>query len=271
MFRTLWTHNVAVDMVTPKMDWSNHELVYLPNFAALDEEALGAIRGVLEQADGPKLVVDGYFGTFAGKGHWSYKPPEGLDDLIDCRLADFDMINRFDVKAGNNVVAMPGGEFELPADTAYAMLEPRGDMQAIAHIGDRCVGVQSADGRFTWYGFSISATSSTNVPGMPYEPTSGPLVHDDVAMSMLGSAGVDSWFEITGDRLVAFRRGSKQGGSLVFLINVEDRIAKTTVKPRWGITTAHDLLNDQALALADGAFEIEVGYGEVGVVHCADG
>ena len=87
----------------------------------------------------------------------------------------------------------------------------------------------------------------------------------------LGGAGVGSWFEITGDRLVAFRRGSKQGGSLVFLINVEDRIAKTTVKPRWGITTAHDPLNDQALALADGAFEIEVAYGEVGVVHCADG
>ena len=64
-------------------------------------------------------------------------------------------------------------------------------------------------------------------------------------------AGVDSWFEITGDRLVAFRRGSRQGGSLVFLINVEDRIAKTTVKPRWGITTGHDLLNDQALTLAD--------------------
>ena len=64
-------------------------------------------------------------------------------------------------------------------------------------------------------------------------------------------AGVDSWFEITGDRLVAFRRGSRQGGSLVFLINVEDRIAKTTVKPRWGITTGHDLLNDQALALDD--------------------
>ena len=83
-------------------------------------------------------------------------------------------------------------------------------------------------------------------------------------------AGVDSWFEITGDRLVAFRRGSRQGGSLVFLINVEDRIAKTTVKPRWGITTAHDLLNDQALALADGAFEVELAYGEVRVVHCAD-
>ncbi len=270
MFRTLWTHNVAVDMVTPKMDWSSHDLIYLPNFAALDDEALGAIRGVLGQADGPKLVADGYFGTFAGKGHWSYKPPEGLDDLIDCRLADFDVINQFDVKAGRNVVAMPGGEFELPADTAYAMLEPRGDMQAIAHIGDRCVGVQSADGRFTWYGFSLSATSSTNVSGMPYEPGSGPLVHDDVAISMLGGAGVGSWFEITGDQLVAFRRGSKQGGSLVFLINVEDRIAKTTVKPRWGITTAHDLLNDQALALADGAFEIELAYGEVGVVHCAD-
>ena len=83
-------------------------------------------------------------------------------------------------------------------------------------------------------------------------------------------AGVDSWFEITGDRLVAFRRGSRQGGSLVFLINVEDRIAKTTVKPRWGITTGHDLLNDQTLALADGAFKVELDHGEVSVVYCAD-
>jgi hypothetical protein len=95
-------------------------------------------------------------------------------------------------------------------------------------------------------------------------------VHNDVALSMLEEVGIDSWFEITGDRVVAFRRGSTQGGSLVFLLNVEDKMAKTTVKPRWGITEANDLLEGKVLSLSEGAFQLEMSFGEVRVIHCAD-
>ena len=259
-----------MDLVTPAMDWSAYRLVYLPNFAVLDVEAIARLRGILESPEGPKLVADGYFGTFAGKGHWSYKPPEGLDDLIDCRIADFDVVNDFDLRTGNNILKMPCGEFELPASTTYSILEPRGRAQPIATIGDKVVGAQSADGRFTWFGFTLSATSSTKVTGQPGSPGPAALVHDTVAQAMLEDAGVAPRFEITGDRLVAFRRGSNQGGSLIFLINVEDKTANARVKPQWGIKAARDLLEDRELSLTEGAFEIDLSFGEVRVIHCAD-
>ena len=270
MYRALWPHSVAMDLVTPAMDWSEYELVYLPNFAVLDVDAIRVLRSLLERADGPKLIADGYFGTFSGKGHWSYKPPEGLSDLIDCRIADFDVVNEFDVRAGKNIVKMEYGEFEVPPSTTYSILEPRGNTRSIATIGNKVVGVQSADGRFTWYGFTLSATASTNITGQPASSSPVALVHDDVALSMLADVGIDSWFEITGDRVVAFRRGSSQGGALVFLLNLEDKMAKTKVKPRWGITTANDLLEGKALSLNKGAFQLEMSFGEVRVIHCAD-
>ena len=270
MYRALWPHSVAMDLVTPAMDWSEYELVYLPNFAVLDADAIRVLRSLLERADGPKLIADGYFGTFSGKGHWSYKPPEGLSDLIDCRIADFDVVNEFDVRAGKNIVKMEYGEFEVPPSTTYSILEPRGNTRSIATIGNKVVGVQSADGRFTWYGFTLSDTAATNITGQPASSSPVALVHDDVALSMLADVGIDSWFEITGDRVVAFRRGSSQGGSLVFLLNLEDKMAKTKVKPRWGITTANDLLEGKALSLNKGAFQLEMSFGEVRVIHCAD-
>ena len=270
MYRALWPHSVAMDLVTPAMDWSEYKLVYLPNFAVLDADAIRVLRSLLERADGPKLIADGYFGTFSGKGHWSYKPPEGLSDLIDCRIADFDVVNEFDVRAGKNIVKMEYGEFEVPPSTTYSILEPRGNTRSIATIGNKVVGVQSADGRFTWYGFTLSDTAATNITGQPASSSPVALVHDDVALSMLADVGIDSWFEITGDRVVAFRRGSSQGGALVFLLNLEDKMAKTKVKPRWGITTANDLLEGKALSLNKGAFQLEMSFGEVRVIHCAD-
>ncbi len=271
LYRALWPHSVAMDLVTPAMDWSHYKLVYLPNFAALDAAALTRLRGLLEQADGPHLVADGYFATFAGKGHWSYKPPEGLDDLIECRIADFDVVNDFDVRAGRNILKMECGQFEVSSSTTYSILEPRGDTRPSATLGDDVVGVQSADGRFTWFGFTLAATSFSNVTGQPGSPAPVELVHDDVALALIEGAGVDSWFEIAGNRVVAFRRFSKQGGSLVFLLNLEDSTANAQVKPRWGIKAARDLLQEQELDLSDGAFQLEMSSGEVCVVHCEDG
>jgi len=268
MHRTLWPHSIAMDLVTPSMDWSAYKLVYLPNFALLDADAIAVLRRLLEQTDGPQLVVNGYFGTFAGKGHWSYKPPEGLDDLVDCRVADFDVIGDSDVRAGKNILKMACGEFPLPSSTTYSILEPRGDMAPVATIGGHVVGVQSADGRLTWLGFTLSATEPTNSTDQRASPVA--RVNDDVALSLLKHAGVESWFEIVGDRVVAFRRGSKQGGSLVFLLNVEDKTAKARVRARWGITAATDLLKNEELPLTGGAFEIEMSFGEVRVIHCMD-
>ena len=270
LYRTLWPQSVAMDLVTPAMDWSEYALVYLPHFAVLDEVAIARLRGLLQAADGPHLVADGYFGTFAGKGHWSFKPPEGLSDLINCRIADFDVVADFDVRAGKNVVQMECGTFALPAGTTYSILEPQGDTAPIATIGDEVVGVRSADGRFTWYGFALSATASSEVTGQPGAPAPVGLVHDEVATALLATAGVEPWFAPTGDRVVAFRRRSRQGGSLIFALNVERRTAQVRVQPRWQISAARDLLRERDIALGDGAFELTLGFGEVAVIHCVD-
>lgn len=140
----------------------------------MEEGALARLRGVLEQEQGPRLLADGYFATFAGKGHWSFSPPEGLGDLIDCRIADLDMVNEQDVAAGRNLLATPYGEFRLPAGTSYCILEPGSGMEAVGAIGDRVVGVQSAGKRMTWYGVSLAATGSSTVTGQPGGPSPGP-------------------------------------------------------------------------------------------------
>ncbi len=270
LYRALWPQSVAMDLVTPAMDWSEYALVYLPHFAVLDEVAIARLRGLLQAADGPHLVADGYFGTFAGKGHWSFKPPEGLSDLINCRIADFDVVADFDVRAGKNVVLMECGSFALPAGTTYSILEPQGDTAPIATIGDEVVGVRSADGRFTWYGFALSATASSEVTGQPGAPAPVGLVHDEVATALLATAGVEPWFALTGDRVVAFRRRSRQGGSLIFALNVERRTAQVRVQPRWQISAARDLLRERDIPLCGGAFELILGFGEVAVIHCVD-
>ena len=96
------------------------------------------------------------------------------------------------------------------------------------------------------------------------------LVHDEVATALLATASVEPWFALTGDRIVAFRRRSRQGGSLIFALNVERRTAQVRVQPRWQIGAARDLLGERDLVLCDGAFELTLAFGEVAVIHCAD-
>ncbi len=271
MYSALWPLSISPDLVTPTMDWSGYQLVYLPNFALLDDVALAAIRPILESGSGPHIVADGYFGTFSEKGHWSWKPPHGLGDLISCRIADFDVVNSYDTAAGRNIVEMECGRFEVPTGTTYYILEPQGDWEPVATINGDVAGVRSADGRFTWYSFTLGATSSSNVSGQPTTPAPVAAVHPDVAAALLATAGVAAPMRIDGDRVVAYRRSSCAGGSLIFLINVEDRVARTRITPGWPVGSATDLVRGSDLPIAGGAFATELGFGEVVVIHCTDG
>ncbi len=271
LYRTLWKHSIPQDMVTPGMDWSQYKLVYLPNFALLDDIAVARLRGVLQDDAGPAIVADGHFGTFDGKGHWSFEPPEGLGDLLDVRVVDFDMINDHDVATAANVLRTEFGEYPVAAPCQYLILEPQGGMKPIAHIGDDVVGVQSADGRFTWYGISLCCTDATAVSGQPMtdQKTTG-VVHPDVALPLVSRHGIAPVCRFAGDRLVAYRRGSQLGGSLLFLLNVERRTARTTVTPEWPVTAVTDLLTEAELPVNAGAFEITLEFGDVRVLHCSD-
>jgi hypothetical protein len=55
---------------------------------------------------------------------------------------------------------------------------------------------------------------------------------------------------------------------LVFLLNVEPQTARTVVRPDWPIQTARDLLGATDLPVQDGAFSVEIPFGQVGVIHC---
>ena len=155
--------------------------------------------------------------------------------------------------------------------TTYYILEPKGDMEPIATINGDVAGVRSANGRFTWYSFTLGATSSTLVTGQPATPAPVAAVHPDVASALLADATIVPPFKITGDNVIAYRRGSEKGGSLIFLINVENKVAKSQVTPRSPIGSARDLLKGSDLPLSNGSFDTELGFGEVVVIHCQDG
>ena len=36
--RTLWTHGIQADVITPRMDWSGYRLLFLPNVTLMNEE-----------------------------------------------------------------------------------------------------------------------------------------------------------------------------------------------------------------------------------------
>ena len=97
-----------------------------------------------------------------------------------------------------------------------------------------------------------------------------PVVDEGVALEVAREAGVESRFDISGDRVVAYRRQSRRGGSLVFLLNLEEGTARTRVRLRWKVEAARDLLAGQPLALENGSFEVEIPFGEVSVIHCTD-
>lgn len=270
LYRTLWKYGFAQDIVTPARDWSAYRLVYLPNFALLDDVAVSCLRQVLQDASGPALVADGHFGTFAGNGHWSLRPPEGLDDLVAARVADFQMINRRDIETGANVLTTEWGEFRITTPCQYLILEPQDDMAPIATIGDDVVGVRSVDGRFTWFGISLCHTDSTPVSGQPHTGSPTGVVHPTVALGLAARHGIEPACGLEGDRVVACRRRSAAGGSLLFLLNVEPRTARTTVAPHGAFRTAHDLLHDRSVPVKDGRFSIELDFGDVAVFHLQD-
>jgi hypothetical protein len=87
---------------------------------------------------------------------------------------------------------------------------------------------------------------------------------------LFGSCGIVLPVTITGDRLVAYRRISKLGGSLIFLLNVEPDTAEAIVKPNWSISAAVDLLEKDELEITDDGFRVKIKSGQVKVIHTAD-
>ena len=254
-YRALWTHSIPRDVVTPRMDWSPYDVVLLPNFALLDETAIARIRQSLQSPDGPAIVAAGHFGTFSARGHWSFCPPEGLADILDVRIADFDKVTDKDIREGRNILKSEFGERVIKNACDYVILTPGENTRPIATIGEDVVGVQTLDKKFTWFGLPLAAAVENDSP-VGLLPT------------LLDSFGVRSPVTTEGGPLVAFRRDSKRGGSLVFLVNVEPCPTKATIKPDWPVRSVLDLRQNETVAYENGSFSVGLDAGEVGVFYC---
>ena len=255
VYRTLWTHGVPADVVTPSMDWSGYRLLFLPNVTLMTDDVRQRIERTLEESPETRLVAEGSFGLYQGDGQSSYGPPEGLAKRLGVRVADFSAVTDYDIEQGRNVLRTPQGAHSITSPCGYAVLEPLGDTRTVATLDGASVAVRTADGRFTWYGLTLSAGFGD--AGQP-----------ELAQGLLDDAGVEAPVATEGDGVVPVVRRSRQGGWLVFVFNLERTTAHARLRPCWPIAAARDLLAQADLEVEDNAFRLTIEPWEVAVVHC---
>ena len=258
VFRTLWTHGIPADIVTPSMDWSGYRLLFLPNVALMTDATRERIDRVLDESPETRLVAEGSFGVYSADGQSSYRPPEGFADRLGVRVADFSHVTEHDIKLGLNTLETPYGPVTIESPCGYAVLEPRDGTEAVASLGDETVAVRTSDGRFTWYGLTLSAGF-------------GDVGSSRLALGIADEAGIAAPVEAEGDKVVPVVRRSRLGGWLVFVFNLERKDAQVTLRPRWQTGRARNLLTGSEVPVTDGAFDLTVERWEVAVVHCTEG
>ena len=144
----------------------------------------------------------------------------------------------------------------ITSECGYSVIKTTASTRPIATLGDQVVGVETADRRFTWFGFSLSA--GFNDAGSP-----------ELVLPLIDSFGVGSPFTMSGDKLIAMRRRSKLGGWFVFLFNLALERAQAQVTPQWEVADATDLLAEKSIGLSDGSFPASVEPGGVKIVYCS--
>ena len=175
------------------------------------------------------------------------------------RVADFSAVTAYDIEQGRNVLETPYGPVAITSPCGYAVLEPQGDTRGIATIEGQTVAVQSADGRFTWFGLTLSAGF-------------GDVGQPDLVRGLTREAGVAPPVAVEGDRVAPIVRRSRQGGLLVFAFNLERGTARSRLRPRGRIVGgAGPAGRATILRLTDNGFDLEVPQWDVAVVHCVEG
>jgi hypothetical protein len=255
-YRTLWTHGIPADVVTPNMDWSRYRLILLPNLALMTEEARSRIERTLADQPDTRIVAEGSFGMYQMNGASSYGPPEGFADILGARVADLSRVTDLDIARGRNVLQTSYGSVVLDTECGYAVLEPTGDSEAVATLDGQTVGVRTADGRFTWLGLTLSAG---------FGDVASPLL----TLGLAADAGISAPVSVEGDRVVPVVRDSRKGGRIIFAFNIESTEAHTTLKPQWSVASATDLLTGAPVPLDDGVIHVTIPPWELAVIYCA--
>ncbi|MSO21696.1 MAG: hypothetical protein EXQ58_00270 [Acidobacteria bacterium] len=254
VYRTLWQHNIPVDVISPQMDWNGYKAVYLPNMVLLDESSVAKIRATVQNPKGPHLIADGLLGTHAPNGRFSYDPPEGLSELLGVKTLDYTRLTGDDIRRGENQLRTENSSFKMTGKCNYVGLDLTGKTRAIAWYGNEVVGMETPGKRFTWFTFSL-ATALKN-PAC-----------DQLLLSMMNSFGVEAPVKSQGDRVIIQRTKSRMGGWLLFLFNLEQKSAQIQIEPTWDFSAAEDSIEKTPLRVQAGRFGLSVVAGGVKVVY----
>ena len=245
VYRTLWTHGISAEVITPRMDWSDYQLLFLPNVTLMNTETQERIEQTLQESPETHFVAEGSFGMYSADGQSSYRPPEGFADQFGVRVADFSAVTPYDIECERNIVETTYGQATIQTPCGYAILEPRNDTRSIASLGGDTVAVQTGNQRFTWFGLTLSAGF-------------GGVGQPDLVLGLADEFGVHSAVSVEGDHVVPIVRKSRCGGWLLFAFNLEPQQAHVTLRPKWKTTHAHDLLAHRDVPITDGAFQLVI-------------
>ena len=117
--------------------------------------------------------------------------------------------------------------------------------------------MRSEDGRFTWFGLTLSAGF-------------GDVGAAEIILGLAEEAGVAPIVALAGDGVVPVVRRSRQGGWLVFAFNLQRTVAQVCLRPRWDSSRAQNLLGGAELALHEHSFAVQIEPWSVAVVHCEE-
>ncbi len=257
VYRTLWTADIPADIVTPAMDWSPYRLLFLPNVTLMQDPVRSRIEKTLDENADSQIVAEGSFAMYSADGTSSYEPPEGFAQRLEVRVADFSAVTAFDIEQGRNVVQTPHGPAAITTPCGYAVLEPRGNTRSIATLGNETVAVCTADGRFVWFGLTLSAGFDD-------------VGHPGIVQGIARDAGIAPAIGVEGDHVVPIVRRSARGGRIIFVFNLERQPARARLQAPWRIRSAQDIIAQSTVAVEEDAFEITVDPWEVAVIHCED-
>lgn len=251
-YRALWSNGIPVDVVTPSQDWSGYRIVFMPNAALMTGDLRDRMNRTLTESSNTALVAAGSFGMYSSQGLSSYRPPDGFSERFGVRVSDLSSVDG----CGDSccTVQTAYGSLTIQAPIGYAVLETDGRTKGIASIDGQNVAVQTPDGRFAWYGFSLSA-------GFCGERRA------DIVLGIVRDAGVQAPVALDGDRVIPIVRESAQGGRLLFLFNLERADADVFFSPRWNAAAARDILNDVDLCKDGRFFYTAVPQWGVRVIH----
>ena len=252
-YRTLWEHNIPVDVVSPRKNWDHYKMVYLPKMAVLDKELVEKVKQTVSNAQGTCLVADGPFGTNSGNGRFSYDPPEGLSELFAVKTLDHSRVTAKDIRDGSNRLRLRMGEFPMSRECNYIGLQLSDQAQAAAWYGDEVVGMQTPDRRFTW--ITVPLWEAIDTP-----------TRDEVLIPLVQSLGIAAPVRTQGGRIIVQLARSRQEDMLMFLFNLEPRSTETVLAPQWAFSAAQDLIEDSALRVQGEQFRVLVPAGEVKVI-----